>query len=58
MMAKLKNCLWCQNNKGKTDLQFSVIDDDFGKYVKDYLIKFCPFCGRDLRTPKERGVDE
>ena len=57
-MTELKNCLWCQNNKGKTDLQFSVIDDDFGQYVKGSLINFCPFCGRDLRTPKERGVDE
>ena len=58
MMAKLKNCLWCQNNKGKTDLQFSVIDDDFGKYVKGSMIKFCPFCGRDLCTSKERGREK
>ena len=48
MPNELKPCPWCQNKKWKTDLQFSVIDDDFGQYVKTSMIKFCPFCGRSL----------
>lgn len=45
--TELKPCPWCQNNKGKTDLDFSVIDDGSGQYVRK--INFCPFCGRDLK---------
>lgn len=52
-MAELKPCSWCQNHKGETDLQFSVVDDDFGQCVKGSLIKFCPFCGRSLDTPQK-----
>lgn len=48
MTDKLKHCLWCQNRKGETELQFSVIDDDFAQYVKISMIKYCPFCGRKL----------
>ena len=48
MPNELKLCLWCQNKKGKTDLDFSVIDDNFGQYVPQGLIKYCPFCGRKL----------
>lgn len=46
-------CPWCQNHKGKTDLDFSVIDDVFGHYVHVSMIKFCPFCGRRLNAGKE-----
>ena len=49
MPNELKPCPWCQNKNGKTDLQFSVIDDDFAQYVKTSMIKFCPFCGRSLK---------
>ena len=45
---ELKPCRWCQNHKGETDLSFSVIDDDFGQYAKETMIKFCPFCGRKM----------
>lgn len=50
-MMSDKRCLWCTNNNGKTDLNFSVIDDDFGQYAPMWLIKYCPFCGRE--SPKE-----
>ena len=55
-MSELKPCPWCHDHKGQTDLQFSVIDDDSGQYVKGSLVKFCPFCGRDLngRADDER----
>lgn len=52
------SCSWCHNNKGKTELQFSVIDDDFGQYVKSSMIKFCPFCGRSLELQKKRTQKE
>ena len=42
------HCPWCQNHEGKTDLDFSIIDDDFGQYVHYTMINFCPFCGRAL----------
>lgn len=45
---KPKHCSWCADHKGRTDLNFSVIDDDFCQYVKNSMIKFCPFCGREL----------
>lgn len=49
MTDREKLCLWCQNrNTGTTDLSFSVIDDDFGQYVRPSMIKYCPFCGRKL----------
>lgn len=51
-MADPKLCPWCHDRKGNTDLRFSVIDDDFAQYVKNTLIKFCPFCGRDLKGGK------
>lgn len=55
MPNELKPCPWCQNKKGKTDLQFSVIDDDFAQYVKTSMIKFCPFCGRSLKEGADNG---
>jgi hypothetical protein len=42
-------CLWCTNRSGKTDLTFSVIDDDMGQYVPANRLKYCPFCGRNVR---------
>ena len=42
-------CPWCQDDWGNTDLDFSVIDDDFGQYVRYQMINFCPFCGRSLK---------
>lgn len=42
-------CPWCQNNKGKTDLNFSVIDDDAGQYIPARLINYCFKCGRKLK---------
>ena len=47
-MMNEKSCLWCTNHKGKTDLQFTIVDDNFGQYVHPKLIKYCPFCGREL----------
>lgn len=43
-----ERCPWCTNANGKTDLDFSIIDDNFGQYVHQRMIKFCPFCGRRL----------
>lgn len=37
----------------KAYLQFSVIDDDFGQYVHPKIIKYCPFCGRELQRQKQ-----
>ena len=47
---ELKPCPWCQNKNGKTDIQFSVLDDDFGQWVHQKFIKYCPFCGRELKA--------
>lgn len=41
-------CPWCQDKNRKTDLSFSIVDDDFGQYVPQSKIKFCPFCGRRI----------
>lgn len=41
-------CRWCQNHNGKTDLSFAVVDDDYPHHIPERLIKFCPFCGREL----------
>jgi RNA polymerase subunit RPABC4/transcription elongation factor Spt4 len=49
-LIKLKHCPWCTDHKGRTDLNFSVIDDDFCQYVKNSMINFCPFCGKKLKT--------
>ena len=46
---ELKPCPWCQNDKGRTDLDFSIIDDEFGAYVPIHSIKYCPFCGRNIK---------
>ena len=42
-------CAWCTNSRGKTDLSFSIIDDDFCQYVRYDMINFCPFCGRKVK---------
>lgn len=41
-------CPWCHNGD-RSKLDFSIIDDDFGQYVEPRMIKFCPFCGRELK---------
>ena len=43
------HCPWCTNTNGKTDLDFSIIDDALGHYVHYKMINFCPFCGRRLQ---------
>lgn len=50
-----KKCAWCQDHNGKIDLDFSIIDDNFGQYVHRDLIKYCPFCGKRLgvKLPKQ-----
>ena len=47
-------CRWCTNSRGKTSLEFSVIDEDFGQYVPGSLINFCPFCGRGINDKKQK----
>lgn len=54
MTDKLKPCPWCHNHKGKSELQFTIIDDNFGQYVHEKLIKYCPFCGRKLSEENDR----
>ena len=39
-------CPWCQDNKGHTDFDFSVVDDASGACVTINAIRYCPFCGR------------
>lgn len=46
---KKSYCRWCQNQNGKTDIDFSVVDDDFGAFVHPAMIKYCPFCGRNIK---------
>ena len=41
-------CPWCHNGDRKK-IEFSIIDDDFGQYVKSSMINFCPFCGKELK---------
>lgn len=53
-MAESKFCAWCQNEKGKTDITFSIIDANIAQYVPNTLISFCPFCGRELHPKKEK----
>lgn len=48
-MEQTKYCPWCMNKSHKTDLDFSIVDDDTGHYVSERSINFCPFCGRPLR---------
>ena len=48
-MESTKYCPWCMDKNHKTNLDFSVIDDDTGHYVTERSINFCPFCGRDLK---------
>ena len=47
-MTDKERCVWCTAPNGKTDITFAVIDDDLGQYVKGELIKYCPFCGKEL----------
>ena len=41
-------CPWCHNGD-RNKIEFSIIDDDCGQYVKPSMIKFCPFCGKELK---------
>ena len=50
VIDKKNRCPWCTNEKFKTDLDFTIIDDGIGQYIPSKLIKFCPFCGRDLKV--------
>ena len=52
-----ERCPWCTNVNGKTDLDFSIIDDNFGQYVHQHMIKFCPFCGRRLWNECDQKED-
>ena len=49
-----ERCPWCTSTNGKTDLDFSIIDDNFGQYVHQRMINFCPFCGRRLQNERNQ----
>ena len=43
-------CFWCTNVDGNTDVRFAVVDvKDTNKYVLPVFVKYCPFCGRNLK---------
>lgn len=46
---KINNCKWCTDNKGRTLMNFLVLDVEVMKYVPIKRIKYCPFCGRKLK---------
>ena len=48
-----KKCPWCHKHRKKEivsmkkhEVEWSVIDEDFGQRVNKNLIHYCPFCGR------------
>lgn len=43
-------CAWC---KGDWTDNFSVIDENFGQPLTYRHVKFCPMCGRKLRSPAD-----
>lgn len=55
VMTAKTECPWCykHSRKGmipmkKHEMEWGVIDEDFGQYVPINLIHYCPFCGRPL----------
>ena len=48
-------CRWCHDEDGNPDTSFSIIDDDFAQFVPDFLVKYCPFCGRAIRG--DEGIE-
>lgn len=48
VLNEKNRCHWCTNEKFKTELDFDVVDEASGQFVHPKLIKFCPFCGRNL----------
>ena len=55
-----KYCPWCMDKNGKTDLDFSVVDDMSGQYMHPNMIKYCVVCGRELynERKKQDGMDK
>lgn len=51
VFTEKNRCHWCTNEKFKTELDFDVMDDTSGCFVHQKMIKFCPFCGRNLNAP-------
>lgn len=54
-MNEQKPCPWCHTHRKKEivpmkkhEMDWSVMDDDFGQYVRSTLIHYCPFCGRNI----------
>ena len=45
----IEGCAWCATKDGNILLDFSVIDDAYGNRVPMRSIKYCPFCGRELK---------
>ena len=51
-----KYCPWCMDKNGKTDLDFSVIDDMSGQYMHPNMIKYCVVCGRELYNERKKDM--
>ena len=49
-----KYCSWCMDKNGKTDLDFSVIDDMAGQYMHPNMINYCVVCGRELYSEMKK----
>ena len=44
---KKSECPWCHDGH-KCYVDFSVFDEDCLEFVHPKLVKFCPFCGRNI----------
>ena len=53
-----KYCPWCMDKNGKTDLDFSVIDDMAGQYMHPNKIKYCVVCGRELYNERKKPKED
>ena len=53
-----KYCPWCMDKNGKTDLDFSVIDDMSSQYMHPNMIKYCVVCGRELYNERKKDMTQ
>ena len=60
MVRHAEKCPWCYENgepRKACNLEWSVVDDDFGQYVSPKMIRFCFYCGRKLEVMKSDDGD-
>ncbi len=57
IISNNKNNVWNDQKEDFKEGQYYLMDNDCTKIILSYPIKYCPFCGEDLRSEYDKFLE-